>query len=204
MTISNQQIRRATVEDLPRLLPLWKQEQLPWQELEKRFKEFQLVEGPDGEIPGALGFQVAGQEGQLHSEAFAHAEQADALRDKLWSRAQNLAGNHGLIRVWTQLASPFWRTNGFQTANAETMTKLPGSFGGGQKPWLFLQLKEETASAPSLDKEFALFKEAEKESTQKLFRQARVMKILAVIVAVGVLVLVAIWAIMFFKVQNRR
>ena len=45
-----QQIRRATIDDLPQLKALWEQEQLSAGELEKRFKEFQVVEGEGGEV----------------------------------------------------------------------------------------------------------------------------------------------------------
>src|SRR5947208_15870874 len=76
MTAPNQQVRRATVEDLQKLAALWKQENLPAQDLEKRFKEFQVVEGEGGGILAAVGLQIVGPEGRLHSEAFAHPEQA--------------------------------------------------------------------------------------------------------------------------------
>ena len=54
MTTSSPQVRRATVDDLPKLVDLWKQENLAYQEFEKRFKEIQVVEGPGGQILGAL------------------------------------------------------------------------------------------------------------------------------------------------------
>jgi N-acetylglutamate synthase-like GNAT family acetyltransferase len=203
MTTPNLQVRRATVEDLPKLAPLWKAENLPCDDLEKRFKEFQVIEGPDGKLLGALGFQLAGLEGRLHSEVFAQPEQGDALRERFWERAQVLAGNHGLVRIWTQLSAPFWNTNGFRPASSDLLSKLPQAFAGSAPPWLFLQLKDETALSISLDKEFALFKEAEKEQTQKLFRQARVLKGIAGAIAVLVFVLVIVWAIMFFKAQAR-
>src|SRR6266581_1954630 len=91
MTTTNLQVRRATVEDLPRLGPLWQQEHLSVSDLEKRFKEFQVVEAVGGEMLGAIGLQVAGPDGRLHSEVFAHADQSNALREKLWERAQVLA-----------------------------------------------------------------------------------------------------------------
>src|SRR4051812_28406856 len=99
MTRPNQQVRRATVEDLRKLAALWQQENLPPQDLEKRFKEFQVVEGEGGELLGALGLQISGHEGRLHSEAFAHAEEADSLRELLWERAKIVATNFGLIRL---------------------------------------------------------------------------------------------------------
>src|SRR5690242_10104062 len=114
MTAPNQQARRATIEDVAKLVPLWKQEGLPWQDLEKRFKEFQVIEGDGGEVLGAIGLQISGLEGRLHSEAFAHAEQADALREKLLARVQIVASNFGLVRLWAQFATPFWNASGFQ------------------------------------------------------------------------------------------
>src|SRR5262249_43479573 len=67
MTTPNQQVRRATIEDLQKLIVLWQQEGLPWQELEKRFKEFQVVEGEESELLGTVGLQISGHEGCLHS-----------------------------------------------------------------------------------------------------------------------------------------
>jgi len=203
MTTPSLQVRRATVEDLSKLVPLWKAENLSSEDLEKRFKEFQVIESADGTLLGALGFRVAGLEGQLHSEVFAHPDQAEALRERLRERAHVLAGNHGLVRLWTQMAAPFWRTNGFQAPTPELLAKVPPAFAGDPRPWLFLQLKDETAPAISLDKEFAMFKEAEKEQTQKLFRQARVLKIIAAVIAIGVCILAVVWAVLFFKAQAR-
>ncbi len=203
MTPSNQKVRRATVEDLQKLNLLWQQEELPCQELEKRFKEFQVVEEENGELSGAVGLQVAGHEGRLHSEAFTHPEQADELRDKLWERIKIVAGNFGLVRVWTQFATPFWNSSGFQYAAEENLSKLPAGFGGDAHPWKFIQLRPETAAPPSVDKEFAMFRAAEKERTDQMFRQARVLKVIAAVVAVGLLFLVAIWAFLFFRMQGR-
>ena len=204
MTTSNQKVRRATVEDLQKLVPLWQQENLPWQDLEKRFKEFQVVEGGGGELLGAIGLQIAGLEGRLHSEAFAHAEQADALREKLLERFHIVAGNFGLVRLWTQFATPFWNGSGFQYAAAEVLPKLPPVFAGDPHPWKFIQLKAEVAAPLSIDKEFAMFKEAEKERTEKIFRQARILKTIAAVLAVGIFILVLIMVVLYFRAQARR
>jgi hypothetical protein len=203
MMTPNQQVRRATVEDLRKLVPLWQQEHLPWQDLEKRFKEFQIVEGPGGELLGAIGLQIAGQEGRLHSEVFAHAEEADALREKLWQRSKIVASNFGLSRIWMQFTTPYWNQTDFQYAPTELLAKLPAGFAGDPHPWKFLQLRTETAAPASIDKEFAMFKEAEKERTEQIFRQARVLKMIAVILAVGIFALAAIGAYLFFKAQGR-
>jgi len=198
------QVRRATIDDLPKLGPLWRAEGLQAHDLEKRFKEFQLVEGPDGEVLGAVGLQLGGQEGRLHSEAFAHPEHADELRPKLWERVQMIANNHGLLRVWTQLESPFWHHIGFNTASGDLAARLPSAFVGDHRPWTFYQLRAEGAAPVSLDKEFAMFREAERERTEKIFRQAKVLKLIAALIAVAVLGLVIVWAIFFFNLQRRR
>ena len=203
MTTPNLQVRRATVEDLSKLVALWQQENLPVQDLEKRFKEFQLVEGAGGEIAAAVGLQVVGLEGRLHSEAFARQEQADATRELLWERAQVVAQNHGLVRLWTQFSTPFWNHSGFRYAGQDVLAKLPPVFGGEPQPWQFLQLKEETGVPVSIDKEFALFKEMEKERTDKIFRQAKVLKLVALIVVLAVFGLVAFFVLSWFRAKGQ-
>ncbi len=203
MSNSTSQVRRATVDDLPNLVSLWQKEHLPTQDLEGRFKEFQVVENGSGGIAGALGLQVSGQEGRLHSEAFEDFGQADALRSVLWERVRTVAQNHGLARVWSQFTSPYWPTIGFDRASNELLTKLPNNFGADRTPWLCVKLREEIPSVVSLDKEFALFRESEKEQTQKMMRQARTLKIVASVVAGLVFLLIVAWAIMFFRVQKR-
>jgi N-acetylglutamate synthase-like GNAT family acetyltransferase len=203
MTMPNQQVRRATVEDVSKLVHLWQQENLPSQNLEKRFKEFQVVEGPNGELLGAIGFQIIGQEALLHSEAFLLPEHAEFVREKVWERAQIMAKNHGLVRVWTQFNAPFWRGNGFQHPREEALQKLPAGFSATESPWLMIQLREDTAPAVSLDKEFAMFKEAEREQTERMFRQAKVLKFIAVGIALLVAVMVIVWAVYFLMVQRK-
>lgn len=203
MTTQTPQVRRATIEDLPKLVALWQSEGLPVPALEKRFKEFQVATGADGAIVGATGLEIAGLEGRLHSEAFARPEDADALRALFWERFQVMAQNHGLIRIWAQFATPFWTHSGFQPATAAVLAKLPGSFAGDPQPWRVLQLREEPSNVPSIEKEFALFKELEHERTQRLFRQAKVMKLVAAIVVFAVFILVAVWIFTWYKTQGR-
>ena len=201
MTTSKLQVRRATIEDLPKLLPLWQRENLPWEELEKRFKEFQVVEAADGELVGVLGLEIAGVQGRVHSEVFAHAEQSDALRDLLWERAQMLAKNYGLVRLWTQMATPFWNHSGFRLATSDVVTQLPSAFSGGVQPWQFLQLRE-AASPISFEKEFAVFKAMEKERTQRLFQQAKVLKLFAATLLMVVFALLIFWVLAWFKARS--
>ena len=203
MTTPSLPVRRATIEDLQKLTPLWEREGLPAAELGKRLQEFQVVEGPGGELVGALGLQIAGHEGRLHSEAFLNPEQAGSIRAQLWERVQMISKNHGLVRVWTQLGAPFWSQNGFGSPAPELAAKLPPAFGGNPAPWSFLQLRDE-AAAPSIEKEFAMFREMQKEETERIFRQAKVMKLVAGIVVMVVFVLLAIWMFAWFKTHMLR
>jgi N-acetylglutamate synthase-like GNAT family acetyltransferase len=203
MTTPNQQVRRATIEDLPQLIALWKQEDLPWQNLEKRFKEFQVVEGEGGEVLGTVGMEVAGLEGRMHGEGFVRPDIADAMRDLLWERAQVVAKNHGLVRLWSQFATPFWTHCGFQVAPAQTLDHLPPAFAGNPAPWRFLQLREEAALPTSVEKEFAVFKEMEQAQTQKIVQQAKVLKFIAGVVVVAVFLLIAVWVFLWIRTQRQ-
>ena len=199
MTDANVQVRRATIEDIPQLVSLYQQENVTPVDLEKRFKEFQVVQGPGGEVLGVIGLQISGNHGRLHSEAIQTPEHADALRQKLWDRVALMAQNFGLARLWIQSAAPFWRTIGFAPANAEVMPKLPPEFSGNPGNWSTLQLKEEAAPVASIDKEFAMFREAERERTEKMLRQARALKMFAAVLAVAVFALALVGGFIFFK-----
>jgi hypothetical protein len=69
---------------------------------------------------------------------------------------------------------------------------------------LFVKLREEGAGAISIDKEFALFKQAERERTEQMFRQARFLKIIAFAMAGAVLILVGFLTLKFFQVRRNR
>jgi len=202
MTDANVQVRRATIEDIPQLNSLLRQESVSGVDLEKRFKEFQVVHGP-GEILGTIGLQISGKHGRLHSEALLHPEQSDALRQKLWERISLVVQNFGLARVWIQSSAPFWHTLGFAPAGGEVISKLPPEFGRAAGNWSTLQLKDEGPVVTSLDKEFALFRESERERTEKLFRRARVLKMLATVIVVAVLALALVWAVLFFRYKSK-
>lgn len=199
---ANPRVRRATVEDVPRLIPLWKLEELPWQELEKRFREFQVIEAQDGELLGAIGIQIAGHDGCLHSEVFAHPEHSDLLREHLWQRVQSVTANHGLLRLWTASDAPFWHAAGFAPAAPEQLARRPAAFAGGTAPGRFLQLKEESADT-LVEKEFAMFREAERERAQQLIRKGRVLKMIAILIGVALLALVLIGALRFFSTRGQ-
>jgi hypothetical protein len=195
-------VRRATVEDVPRLIPLWQMEDLPWQDFEKRFREFQVIEAEDGELLGAIGIQIAGHDGCLHSEVFAHPEQSDILREHLWPRVQSVVHNHGLLRLWTSSDAPFWHAAGFAPASPEQLAVRPAAFAGGAAPGRFLQLKEVSADV-LVEKEFAMFREAERERAQQLIRHGRVVKMIAILIGVALFAFVLFGALRFFSSRGQ-
>src|SRR5690349_1878975 len=93
------QLRRATLEDLPGLKKLWELNNLPVQELEKRFTEFQLAIDAWEQIAGAIGLKVVKNHGLIHSEAFTEMDKAEQIRPLLWERIMTVAKNHGLVRL---------------------------------------------------------------------------------------------------------
>jgi hypothetical protein len=189
------------VDDLKGLSALWETMNLPAPELEKRLTEFQVAETEDGQVVGAIALQITGRQGRLHSEAFKDFTHADNLRHLLWERIQNIANNHGLTRLWIKDTAPFWDHNGFRAANDEAFQKLPTVWDGMRIGARTLQLKDETETLPiSLDKEFALFMQSEKDRTEKMFRQARTMKMIALLVAIMLLgMVIAIGAYFLFR-----
>src|SRR2546422_867872 len=187
MDSSNYRVRRATLDDLPQLTGLWQAMHFPSEELAKRVTEFQVAESAEGKLLGAVGLQVAERHGRVHSEGFADFSLADQLRALLWERIQSVARNHGLLRLWTKEKAPFWNHCGLQVADAEALQKLPALWRGQPADWLTIKLKDDVESVMSLDKEFAMFMESEKQRTNRAFQHARVLKILATLIALVVL-----------------
>jgi N-acetylglutamate synthase-like GNAT family acetyltransferase len=183
MTASNLRVRRATVEDLDKLRPLWASMRLPVAELEPRLTEFQVVEDAEGKLVGAIGFQIGAQHGRLHSEGFTDFALANTARDLLWIRIQNLASNHGILRLWTQESTPFWNGMGFKPADADALENLPAAWSSENKSWLTLQLKDEHAMA-TIDKELAMLMAAEKKNSARVFQRARTLRTIATLIAV--------------------
>jgi N-acetylglutamate synthase-like GNAT family acetyltransferase len=183
-------IRRATVDDRTALKTIWASMRLSADDLEKRLTEFQVVENAEGEVVGALGFQVLRQHALLHNESYSDFGVADAARELFWERFQKLAANHGVFRVWTQERSPFWKSFGFQPPSAEILARLPeewkNEFEGG---WLTLQLKNEEVIRAALEKQFAPFMTEEKLETKRISEKAKTMNTIITVVgfAIGIL-----------------
>ena len=199
MNPSNYRVRRATLDDVGPLLTLWKSMNFPVDDLAKRITEFQVAEGADGQLLGAVGLQIAQRQGLVHSEAFTDFAHAEPLRQPLWDRLQAVATNHGLLRLWTQEQAPFWHHSGLLKPDEEALQKLPAAWRTSSAPWLTLKLKDDLEEVISADKEFALFMESERERTRRTLSQARALKLIATLVAFGVFILVVVGGFLLFK-----
>jgi N-acetylglutamate synthase-like GNAT family acetyltransferase len=196
------QVRRATTDDLAQLSELWRTAQFPVAELEKRFTEFQVAASATGEVVAAIGMQVAGADGKIHSEWFTDFALSDALRPPLWDRLQVVALNHGLFRLWTEESAPFWKKGaGFSSPRAELIGRLPADFGVARAGWLVLRLKDEAADPSLLDAQFALFRDAEKARLEKLLQRAHAVRMVGTGIAV-ILFLLALATLIWFVHQR--
>ena len=183
--------RRATVDDLPQLIPLWQLEQLPADALERRFTEFQVVCDETGRVVAAIGMQISAAHGLLHGESIATPEIGDELRELLWHRLQAIIHNHALERLWTQMNIPFWRSKGFAPASAEQLAALPTQFNENEHHWNVLPLRSSDASA-AIDREFARLQSLQQQEKAKLEAFVAWMKRAAVVAMLFLLVVVAI------------
>jgi len=196
-------IRRATLDDMPQMADMWKAMHFSVDTLSKRITEFQVAESPEGKVIGALALQMAEKQGRIHSEAFGDFSYAEHLRPMLWDRLHSVAVNHGLLRLWTQENAPFWNHCGLNKPDAETLAKLPAIWRPLPGGWLTIKLKDDVDVLISADKEFSAFMAAEKEKTQRTFQQAKVLKIIATLIALGVLALVFVAGFYILKHNPR-
>ncbi len=172
---------------------------LPADALSKRVTEFQIAESAEGELVGAVGLEIAQKQGRIHSEAFTDFSLADQLRPMLWERLHSVATNHGLLRLWTQERAPFWNHCGLSKADPEVLEKLPAVWKAESSDWLTLKLKEDLETLVSLDKEFALFMDSEKERTARAFQHAKILKVVATLIALGLFIVVLAAAFFVLK-----
>ena len=201
MSSPSYRVRRATLEDLDALNGLWTAMSFSVADLKNRLTEFQVAEDANGKVAGAVGFQILQRHGLIHSEAFEDFALADQVRPSLWGRIQALAMNHGIVRLWTRENAPFWTHNGLQPADGSVLERLPESWNRSAPGWLTLRLKDEDVIL-SLDKEFALFKEAEKQNTAATLNHAR--KVKMIVTAIGAAVAFVLIAAAIYLLLTRK
>ena len=178
---------------------MWEAMKLPAGDLEKRLTEFQVAVDQNGAILGAIGIRLAGKHGQIHGEAYEDFALADTLREAIWQRLQSLAANHGLVRLWTTETAPFWTQSGLTPANDQELEKLPADWRQEGGRWLTLKLREDVEEVVNLDKEFALFMAAEKDRSRQMMGQAKMLKVLATLLALALclgVIAVGVWMVM--------
>jgi N-acetylglutamate synthase-like GNAT family acetyltransferase len=200
VTASAFTVRRATIEDLGGLSALWEAMKYPTQDLEKRLTEFQVAIDADNQVAGAIGLQLQGKHGRIHSEAFSDFSQAEFVRELLWQRLQSVANNHGLVRLWTTEEAPFWSHCELKPATSVELEKLPPLWAKPGARWLTLKLREDVEEALNLDKEFALFMESERERSRQMMGQAKTLKVVATLLATALFLTVIILG--FYLLRN--
>ncbi|MCU0770361.1 MAG: hypothetical protein MUE94_01140 [Verrucomicrobia bacterium] len=199
MTPGSYTVRRAVVDDRDALVALWQSMHLPADGLEKRLTEFQVALDGADQIQGAIGIRLAGKQGLIHSEAYADFALADTLRSTLWDRLQSVAANHGLVRLWTSENAPFWTRAGLTSPDTATLQKLPPEWAGEGGRWLTLKLREDVEEVINLDREFAVFMQAEKERSRQMMDQAKLLKFVATLLALALflgVIAIGIWMAM--------
>jgi hypothetical protein len=199
MNSGDYRVRRANVEDRPWLIPLWNSVSLPSLDLDRRLTEFQVIETADGHPLGTLGFQISGRHGCIHSEAYADYGFADHFRPLLWERIESLAASHSLLCIWTQEQSPFWTRNGFRTATADARNDLPAAWRDSSGRWLMLQLREDVANAPALDKQIESLMEAERSQTERTLQRAKTLQTVATVLAIMLAIFVLVAAVYLMR-----
>lgn len=145
MTESKFNFRRATLEDLDVLRGLWQTALFSPIELEKHLTEFQLVEGEDGRLLGALGILINGEEALIHHEAFTHPTTESAMREALWHRLKIMFSNQGVHRVWTREKAAFWNEVGFRMPTVDEKPKFPPALGTADRSLKVFPLRDSKA-----------------------------------------------------------
>ena len=88
-------VRRATTDDLDKLIEVWKAAALPSEQLEKQFTDFQVAETADGRIVGAIALRVSARRRPLPCQTCPGS----------WHRTRASARGQGSSR-WRSARSP--------------------------------------------------------------------------------------------------
>lgn len=196
------QARRATLEDLPSLRSLWHNARLPSDDLEKKFTEFQVVAGADGNILAAVGLQLLKQHGYIHSETFADPQLALELRPLLWQRIMAVSKNNGLLRLWTLPTASFYREQGFVDVDEALRQKVPTEFGNPGADWISLKLKDDAVI--SAEREFEIFAMAQREESERMMSQAQSLRLVAYALLFLAMIGVAVLAFVYSRIRRKR
>lgn len=198
--------RRATLDDLPVLRELWQQEQFDADALEKCITDFQVAYDAEGTIMAAIGMRREGEQGVVYSEAFKDFGHADRLRALIWERIKTIAKNYAMARLWMLDCVHFWKEFGFDEADEETLNDLPENFGDREGNWFTIMLRSDPfAKGDAMAKQQELmFREALRAETEKTMHQAKVVRVLALVLSILLFVIIVIGGIKLVQVQKQR
>jgi N-acetylglutamate synthase-like GNAT family acetyltransferase len=197
------QVRRATVDDLPQLRPLWEAAGLPVEALEKRFVDFQVAHADQGEIVAAIALSTDEAQGCLHSEVIAWLDEAGALRGQMWPRLEALARSQNLFRLWIDSEEPFWKGLGFKKAAQEMLTQRPAAFGEGGASSLYLPLRAAEGAEREIEKQIAVLRAMSQSETEQLMERAQFMKWIAMGLITLVFAAFAVWVVYYTRLRSR-
>ena len=198
MTEPRATVRRADLEDLPRLRELWLLAGYVVPDLERRFTEFQVVESSPGKIHAAVALQLGSRHGRIHSEVHEDPGSISEHRLLLWERLQTVSKNHGLLRLWVVAPSP-WESMGFLKAEGSVLERLPAVLGTPDQPWSTFALREDSREAISLEKELEIFQQMQREETANLLKRTRFIKMLVAVIAMAFAGFVAWLGVMLLR-----
>lgn len=199
--------RRATIEDLPALSDLWHGAGLPSGDLERYLTEFQVVSDEGGVVRAAVGLQVDGDQGLLHSEVVSVADdEADACRAALWTRIQVVARNLGAVRLWTLEDAPYWRSI-FRKAPAAEVESLEAAFADPEAGWWMLPLVDVNRLEQMAQKQAVLRGDLDAgrgdEAFQETIRRVKVVAYSLAGLVILLLVAFAVYVLMHREVLQR-
>jgi hypothetical protein len=183
MTEFNFHFRRATLEDLDVLRGLWQTALYAPMELEKHLTEFQLVEGDDGRLLGALGIRISGEEAWIHHEAFTHPTTESAM-----------FGNQGVHRVWTKEKADHWNFIGFRMPTSDEKPKFPSELGTSDRSLKVFPLRDFKAEK-IIEKKMIELQASRFEEEAQSERRTRIVRIIAWSLAGFLMVLLAYFTI---------
>jgi N-acetylglutamate synthase-like GNAT family acetyltransferase len=188
--------RRATPEDLPDLLDLWKDTGLPAEELARFIAEFQVGTDESEQLLGAIGMMIEGSDALLHSEAIRTGVDADMVRGSLWRRIQIVARNQGVQCVWTQEDAEFWRANGFAAPPADRLAAPKASFVDPTATWTTCFLSDPARSPTFIEEQLAVLKTSQQIESEAFQRRLKMFRTVSYTLAF--LVVAACFVLLFW------
>lgn len=187
-------VRRASVDDIPALRRLGANKEDAGPALERRLGEMQVVLDAVGTLVGAWGVRTSGNQAHVYERLVVACMDEAAFREMVWQRILTLARNHAWSRIWVKSEEAVWGDWGFVAADAECLRTLPTVFGPAEGGWRVLVLRGDRVEQVSMEAEFEVFQQAQREATERLMIRAKKYRFIALVlcglVLLGFMILV--------------